>query len=145
MKPYLPATRRRAFTLVEVLVALALLLAGIVAIVQLFPVSLQANTEAVLRGNAVLLAQEKVQEMRATYDRNALIVQEARSRSTPTDPVVWPVDPRLSYSYSGVSLMAFGDTPGDPRDDRNVARVIVRLAPGYDPGQRVLYELRFDQ
>lgn len=136
----------RGFTLIEVLVALALLLAGIVAIVQLFPVSLRANTEAVLMGDAAVLARQKVDEIRRDHDRQAQLVQLLRSRDTPTDPIVWSEDPRLTYSFSGQSLFATeGDTSGDPEDDDNVARVIVRLAPDYDPDERVIYELRFDQ
>lgn len=136
---------RRGYTLVEVLVALALLLAGILAIVQLFPVSLRANTDAILKGNAALLAQQKVEEMRRDHDRLGQMLTAIELLETPTDPVVWPVDPRLTYSYSGVSLIHSVDTPGDPRDDAGVARVIVRLAPSYDPTQKVMYELRFDQ
>lgn len=136
---------RRGFTLVEVLVAMALLLAGIVAIVQLFPVSLQANTEAILKGNATLLAHQKVQELRTDADRQALVIEEIRDRNGLTDPIVWPVDPRMTYSYAGESELAVGDTPGDPRDDSNVPRVVVRLAPDFDPEEPVLYEMRFDE
>lgn len=135
----------RGFTLVEVLVALALLLAGIIAVVQLFPVSLEASNEAVLKGNAVQLAQQKVEEMRRDRDRQSAILSAIRNRDTPTDPRRWPIDPRLTYSYSGRSLLYEQDTPGNPADDVGVARVIVRLAPDYDPGERVIYELRFDQ
>lgn len=136
---------RRAFTLVEVLVALALLLAGIIAIVQLFPVSLEANKDAALQGNAALLAQQKVEELRRDHDFLARMIQEIENRTEPTEPVVWPVDTRLTYSYSGRSLLAAADTPGDPRDDIGIARVLVRLAPDYNPDEPVIYELRFDQ
>ena len=69
----------------------------------------------------------------------------ARDEGVPTDPVAWPLDDRLTYSFCGVSLLAEGDTPGDPRDDTGVARVIVRLNGAFDPSERVLYELRFDE
>jgi len=139
------APRRRGFTLVEVLVALAILLAGIIAVVQLFPVSLEASNEAVLKGNATVLAEQKVEELRRDRDRQAQIIQAVRNRNTPTDPVVWPMDERLTYSYSGVSVLFDQDTPGNPADDVGVARVIVRVAPEFDPNQRVLVEMRFDQ
>ncbi|MCB2154791.1 prepilin-type N-terminal cleavage/methylation domain-containing protein [bacterium] len=140
-----PAGNGRGFTLIEVLVALAILLAGVVAIVQLFPVSLRAHTDAALKGTAALLAHEKVEEIRRDRDRQSRIIQEIENRHAPTDPIVWPLDERLTYSYSGESLFSSNDTPGDPRDDVNVARVIVRLAQDFDPDQRVVYELRFDR
>jgi prepilin-type N-terminal cleavage/methylation domain-containing protein len=138
-------SRRRGFTLIEVLVALALLLAGIVALVQLFPVSLKANADAVLRGNAALLAQQKVEELRRDHDRQARIIEEIRNSGGITPPVPWSVDPRLAYSFTGVPQRATSDVPGNPSDDFGVARVVVRLAPAYDPKQTILYELRFDR
>ncbi|MEQ8821729.1 MAG: prepilin-type N-terminal cleavage/methylation domain-containing protein [Sumerlaeia bacterium] len=138
---------RRGFTLVEVLVALAILLTGIVAIVQLFPVSLRANTDAALKGSAVILAYQKVEEMRRDeYPlRSDSFTATVRNLEGETDPVAWPEDPRLTYSYSGLSAV-LGDLPedpGDPRTGRGVARVIVRLSESFDPQTPVIYELRF--
>ncbi len=135
---------QKGFTLIEVLVALVILLAGIISIVQLFPISLQANKNAELTGAAVLLAQQKVDEMRRDADALNNIIVEIQGSTSPTDSVVWPEDDRLTYSYSGVSELSAIDTPSDPRDDFSVARVIVRLAPDYDPEERVIYEMRFD-
>ena len=136
-------SRRRGFTLVEVLVGLVILLAGIVGIVQLFPESLKANREAELRGSAIMLANQKVEELRRDGDALSLLFNEVQGSLTPTDPVIWPNDPRLTYSFSGVSVIDPDNDPGDPRDDTFVARIIVRLAPDYDKSERVLYELRF--
>lgn len=137
--------RRSAYTLVEVLVALVVLLVGIVAIVQLFPVSLQGNKDAELRGAAALLAQQKVDELRRDRDQLDLVLAEIRGLGAPTAPVVWNVDDRLAYSYSGVSTLATSDDPADPTDDPNVARVVVTLNPAFDPSARTVYELRFDR
>ncbi len=137
-------THRRAFTLVEVLVALALLLAGVVAIVQLFPATLRANQEAELLGAAALLAQQKAEEVRRDNDRNGDMLAAIQALTTPTDPVVWTTDDRLTYSYNGRSTFSNVDTVPDPSDDFNVARIIVRLNADYDPSERVIYELRFD-
>jgi hypothetical protein len=51
----------------------------------------------------------------------------------------------MTYSYAGESELATGDTPGDPRDDSNVPRVVVRLAADFDPEEPILYEMRFDE
>lgn len=136
---------RAAYTLVEVLVALVVLLVGIIAIVQLFPVSLQGNREAELRGAAALLAQQKVDELRRDRDSLDIVLAEVRARTTPTPPIPWSLDDRLAYAYSGVSELSPDDTPADPTDDHGVARVIVSLNKAFDPSGRVLYELRFDR
>lgn len=141
--PFSSSNRRKGFTLIEVLVGLVILLAGIVGIVQLFPQSLEANREAELRGAAIMLAQQKVEELRRDGDALNLIVNQVQNLSTPTDPIPWPNDPRLTYSYCGVSVIDPDNDPGDPRDDPFVPRIIVRLNQDYDPDQRVIYELRF--
>lgn len=137
------ARTRRGFTLIEVLVALALLLGGIVAIVQLFPVSLNANLDAELKGNAAVLAQLKVQEFVRDYDEQLEIYQApggilAMGAQDPNnlETWTWEVDPRLTYSYASES--ATGEGPS------GVGYVIVRLAPSLDPDQRVIYELPFE-
>ncbi len=136
---------RSAYTLVEVLVALVILLVGIVGIVKLFPVSLEGNRDAELRGAAASLAQMKAEELRRDADTFARVIDDIRNRATPTDPVVWTLDDRLAYSYSGVSTFSPGDDPADPSDDPVVARVIVSMNPAFDPSARVIYELRFDR
>jgi len=137
---------RGGFTLIEVLVALAILLAGLVAIVQLFPVSLRASADAALQGEAVLLAQQKVEELRRDRDQQSDIINHIEGLATPTDPIVFPHQPRLTYSYSGVSVLYPEFDANDPRTFPNVARVIIRKR-GTDPANPdgpVLYELRFD-
>ena len=136
--------RRRGFTLIEVLVALVILLAGIVGIVQLFPVSLQANADAEIKGTAVLLAQKKVDELRRDADTLDVIMTTIEMRDTETAPVVFPEDDRFTYSYMGESVYGPTGNPMDPRDDSDVARVIIRLNNTVDPDRPVIYEMRFD-
>ena len=57
-------TTSKAFSLVEVLVSLAILLAGIVTIINVFPMTLKASNDAVYLSKAVVLAQQKAEEMR---------------------------------------------------------------------------------
>lgn len=139
------ARRRRGFTLIEVLVALALLLAGIVTIVQLFPTSLKANADAALKGSSAVLTQQKVEELRRDADWAGDIIVEVQNLSAPTLPVAWPLDTRLTYSYNGESFFSDTDTPTDPTDDADTARVAVRLNPEFDPRGTIVHEMRFDR
>lgn len=135
----------RGFTLIEVLIALVVLLAGIVTIVQLFPVALRASADAALQGTAVDLAQQKVEEIRRDADFQSALVFAIKNRTTPTTPVTFGQDPRFTYSFCGTSLQDPDDTPGDARDDIGVARVLVQFNESFRPDRRVLYEMRFDQ
>jgi len=136
--------RGRGFTLIEVLVALVILMAGIIGIVQLFPVSLQANADAETKGIAVILAQKKVDELRRDSDTMDVILSTIELRDTETDPVVFPEDTRFTYSFVGESVYGPTGDPADPRDDSDVARVIIRLNNTVDPDRPVIYEMRFD-
>lgn len=134
---------RRAFTLIEVLVALALLLGGIVAIVQLFPTSLKANADAELKGNAAILAQLKVEEFFRDYDSGTEIYDGGSGilslgAQDPSSLVanVWPIDPRLTYSYASEPAQGGGAS--------NVGYIIVRLAPDFNPAQPVIFQLAFE-
>lgn len=142
----LPPLCRRAvagYSLVEILVSMAILLAGLLAILNLFPQSFKANADAAIRARASLLAQTKAEEIRRDWDTTSPLIVTIRGLTTPTTPVPFPEDSRLAYSFCGVSLVDPVDTPGDPRDDYGVARVIVRYAPSFKPSQDIIYELRF--
>lgn len=140
-----PISRRhgRGFTLIEVLVAMVILLAGIIGIVQLFPVSLQANRDAELKGKAVLLAQQKVDELRRDADRLGVLILAISNSDTESPPIVFPDDQRFTYSYVGETQLGPLVDPLDPRDDSDVPRIIIRLNPSYNPNARVIYEMRF--
>lgn len=135
--------RQRGFTLTEALVSVVVLLIGIVSIMQVFPASLRANSEAALRGRAVLLAQAKAEEVRRDTSAARPLLDEIRALATPTTPVLFPNDDRLTYSFSGTSVLYPTVEPGVPESAPNVARVIVRINDQTRPGGTVLYELRF--
>ncbi|MCC7391014.1 prepilin-type N-terminal cleavage/methylation domain-containing protein [Candidatus Sumerlaeota bacterium] len=140
------ARSRGAYTLVEVIVALAILLIGVVGVLQFFPPSLRATREAALKNEAALLAQRKVEELRRDEDRLGTTVREIQLSSAPTVPVPFAEDTRLAYQYSSRSLLYDNvDLPGNPEDDFGVARIIVRYNTEFRPSAEVLYELRFDR
>jgi prepilin-type N-terminal cleavage/methylation domain-containing protein len=135
--------REVGFSLIEVLVGLAILAAGLIAIAAIFPTTLQAGRDAELITRATGLAQQKAEEIRRDNDREGRLIAEIRARTTPTDPLVFPNEPRLEYSFSGTSLL-YPFNAADPRSTPGIARVIIRYAPSYRPHQEVLYELRFN-
>ena len=139
------AIRRQGYSLVEVVVSLAILLAGVISIVAVFPWSLRAHQQAADVSAAVLLAGKKAEEIRRDNDRNSDLILQLRLLRTPTPPLPFNEDERLTYSFSGVSLIDPVDDPGDPRDDIGVARIIVRYNQKFRSSQQILYELRFDE
>jgi type II secretory pathway pseudopilin PulG len=140
-----PRLTQRAYSLLEVLVSLAILLAGVIAIVNFFPLSLKANNDAAILSEAAMLAHQKAEEIRRdNYPRHNFI-QAVRVLRTPTEPIQFPQSPHLAYSFCGVSLIDPMDDPGDPRDDVGVARVIIRYDKSFKRSQDIIYELRFDE
>lgn len=124
---------------------MAILLTGIVAIAAFFPMTLRQNQRAADVSTAAFIAQMIAEEIRKDDTRNRDLIEAIRNLAAPTDPVVFPLDSRFAYSFSGVSAVVPEDTPEDPRDDHGVARVIVRYAADFNPNEDVLYELRFDE
>jgi prepilin-type N-terminal cleavage/methylation domain-containing protein len=135
--------RLRGFSLLEVLVSMAILLTGIVVIVGFLPVSLRSNQKASDVSIAAYLAQQKAEEIRRDNTSSGQLVSEIQSLTTPTSPLVFPTNPNFVYQFCGVSLIDPVDDPNDPRDDVGVARIIVSYAPSYRPQGGILYELRF--
>lgn len=137
--------RRLGFTLIEVLVALAIMITGLLVVVAAFPNMLQAQRQAEILTIATALAQKKADETRRDNDVGNRLMLQIQSLTQPTAPLVFPEDERLTYSFSGVSLL-YAQQPGDdPRGYPGVARVIIRYAPSFRSSQDVVYELRFDR
>lgn len=135
----------RAYSFLEILISLVIFLAGILAILNFFPVSVRAAARAEHLTVATLLAQQKAEEIRRDNDAAGLMIDGIRTRTDPTDPVVFPQDDRFTYSLSGRSLLDSADDADNPADDFFVPRVIVRYNPTYRPSAEVVYELRFDR
>jgi prepilin-type N-terminal cleavage/methylation domain-containing protein len=142
---YNKSFRKSGFTLLEVLISLAILLAGIIAILNFFPFALKANRDAELLSQAALLAQLKAEEIRRDLKTNVDLLNQIKSLTTPTESVRFSQNPNLSYCFCGISLLDPNDDPQNPADDHGVARIIVRLDKSYDPGEKIIYELRFDE
>lgn len=135
---------RAGYSLVEVLVAMAILIFGIVGILQFFPPTLRASSEAALRGQAALLAQRKMEEIRRDDNQAFEIISAIRALEEPTDLVVFPEDDRLAYQFHSRSLLADDEASGNPEDLPGIPRVIVRYNPDFRPSGDILIELRFD-
>lgn len=146
--------RRAGFTLLEVLIGLSILTAGILAIIALFPTTMRGNEQAELRTIAASLMAMKAEEIRRDNDASDKLINAIKTLPAPTDPVTFPFEPRLAYRFSSTTILyqkrdaagAITDDPADPRDDSGVARIIVQIAPTFRPGKAyVLDELRFDK
>jgi type IV pilus modification protein PilV len=141
---YAANARQRGFSLVEVLVAMAVLIVGVIGILQLFPATLRASADSAARAQATLLAQAKVAELRRDDSTAAAIIEEIRNLALPTTPVAFPEDDRFAYQFHSRSLLQPDDTATSVEDDHNVPRVIVRYNTGFRPKGEILYELRFE-
>jgi type II secretory pathway pseudopilin PulG len=135
----------RAYSLLEVLVSVAILMAGIISIVNFFPMGLQAQHRAGDVSRAAFLAQMKAEEIRRDNDRFNNLINAIRSLRSPSQIITFPNDNRFAYCFCGISLLDPRDDPDDPRDDYNVPRVIVMYSLEYRGKNEILYELRFDQ
>jgi type II secretory pathway pseudopilin PulG len=137
--------RPGAYSLLEVLVSIVILFAGILAILAVFPNALQANDRSVSLAEAALLAQRKAEEIRRDDNLSRDLLTAIRNLDQPTEPIEFSENPNLAYRFCGQSVIDPTDDPGDPRDDHGVARVIVQYSESFKPGGKVIYELRFDE
>lgn len=143
-RSYPGARGKRGLSLLEVLVAAGILTAGMLSILAIFPYTVKAQTDAELLTKAATLAQMKAEEIRRDDSTDARLVQAIQDLAAPTAPIAFLNEPRLTYSFSGQTILYQDVTnPGDPRIAGGVARVIIRYAPTYRPTQDVIYELRF--
>lgn len=132
--------RRWGFSMLEALIALAILLAGIVATVRFFPTLFASSSESVLLTRAAFLAQQKAAEIMRDDDSSHTLALAIAARTTPTTPIPSADEPALSYCFSGRSLLyRETDVLGQP----NFARVIIKYSPSYRPSEDVIYELPF--
>ncbi|MBX7244886.1 MAG: prepilin-type N-terminal cleavage/methylation domain-containing protein [Candidatus Sumerlaeaceae bacterium] len=135
----------RAFTLIEVLVSLAILLAGVVPIFFILPNTFRARQEAEFLTKAAMLAQWKAEEIRRDDDTSGTLLGIIQSRTTPTTPMPFTAESKLSYSFNGRSIL-YADLPPSPLNDAGVARIIISLTRVGNPQpspRDVIYELRF--
>ena len=137
--------RMRGFSLLEVLVSVAILMAGILSIVHFFPMGLQARARAGDISRASLLAQRKAEEIRRDNDRAGRLIRAIAALDSPTEIKPFPNHPKFAYCFCGTSLIDPRDDPDDPRDDHGVPRVIIMYSREYKGDNEVLYELRFDE
>ena len=135
----------QGYSLLEVLVSVAILLAGILTIVNFFPLGLKAQARAGDISTATFLAQMKAEEIRRDSDRLGRLLNSIRSLTSPTEIITFPNQSRFAYCFCGISLIDPRDDPDDPRDDHGVPRVIIMYSKEYRGENEVLYELRFDQ
>lgn len=138
--------------MLEALVGVAIAMAGIVAIMAVFPSTLRSAEKAELLTIGSGLAMMKIEEIRRDNDESGRLLNQIKALTEPTEPVVFPFEPRLAYSFSGTTVLYARrdldgnllDDPDDPRDDPGVARILIRMAPSFDPSARVLSEFRFN-
>lgn len=55
---------KKAFTLIEIIMAMAIMVVGIIGVVRLLPVGLRASKSAEMMSKAAFLAQEKMEELK---------------------------------------------------------------------------------
>ncbi len=137
---------RRGMTLVEVIVALAIFLFGVVTLLNFFPLKVRTGTDATVLSEGVLLAQLKAQEIRRDNDPSGPFYAWMRSLTSPEPPGGIPFEQNrdLRYAFSGRSVMDPVDDPGVPEDDFNVPRIIVLSPTQSRFSNGVVYELRFE-
>jgi Tfp pilus assembly protein PilV len=142
--------RSRGYSLLEILVSLAVLLAGIVLIIYVFPQILRSTYNAEYLSKAALLAQLKVEEIRRDDSKDKAMQGAIAALTAPTQFMPFTQEPALSYAFSGETILYRDDNPVTPRSDSNVARVIIKYSDSFRKSHNlnaadkdVLYELRF--
>ncbi len=117
---------------------------GVAGVLQFFPPSIRANSDAALRGKAVLLAQKKIEEIRRDDTAGGDYIDTIRNLPNPTNQITFAEDPRLVYQFSSYSFRDPSGSSGDPEFDPNVPRIIVSFSPSFRDSDEVICEIRFD-
>ena len=95
---------RNAFSLIEVMLAMMVISVGLLAIMSLFPMSLDQNARAVANGQAALFADELLNGIRACADENWDGLDG--SLELPVAAVeFWDGAPANRFSLNGTNLM----------------------------------------
>lgn len=134
---------RRGLSILEVLVALGILTAGMLSIMAIYPYTLKAQRDSELLSQAAGLAQMKAEEIRRDDTQAGAMIAAIKSMATPSDPIPFANEPRLTYSFCGETVMYRDVDPQDYRAASGVARVIIRYASSFRSSQDAIYELRF--
>lgn len=142
MRRIFPSTIHCGFTLIEVLIGMTVLTTGVLVIMAVFPYTLQGQRKAELLNIGAGLAQMKVEEIRRDDSVDGALLEQIRQLDQPTDPIRFLDEPRLTYAFSGESLLY--EDPADPRSQSDVPRVIIQYDENFNPDQDVIYELRFE-
>jgi Tfp pilus assembly protein PilV len=132
------SAQHRGVSILEILVSLAVLFVGVVAIVNYFPFSIRASNDAAYLSQAAMLAQMKAEEVRRDNDQLSNIMNQIRFQTDPTVPIPFMQQPNLSYSFGGISQIDATNSPFTPR-------VIIRYSKEYRPSQDVVFELKFQE
>ena len=67
--------KNRGFSLIEVVLALAILILGLIGVVTLFPVGLRASRQARFLNSAALLAQKQLEEVKILGYKNLKVAE----------------------------------------------------------------------
>lgn len=138
------AVNMLAYTLLEVLLGMSILTAGLLAVLALFPWTLRANERAELRTLAAGLGMMKVEEIRRdnpTTSSLSTFIDAIAGLTAPTDPITFPFEPRLAYRFSSQTLL-YTNT-NDERSSPGVARVIIQESPDFKTNPIIIEEFRF--
>lgn len=140
------SSARRGLTLVEVVVALAIFLFGVVALLNFFPLKVRTGADASILTEAVFLAQQKAQEVRRDNAPDSLFFVWMRGLTDPAPAggIPFPQNPDLRYAFCGRSVLDPFDSPGVPEDDFSVPRIIILSPTQARSPSGVVYELRFE-
>ncbi len=135
----------RGFTLLEVLIGMGILTAGVISVMWMYPSTMKANEMAELRTLGAMLAMSKVEEIRRDNDELDKLINGIKNMTAPSSLITFPMEPRLAYAFSARSELYINrdnagmviDDPTDPRDNPGIPRVHIYISPTFRGGQKV--------
>lgn len=136
--------RRGAFSLLELLIALAIMMIAFIPIAGMLSKMLTNTYDNERHTKSVFLAQQKADEIRRDDNLLGNMVSAIKALTMPTVPVVSPVENRFAYCFTGRSILYHSSTP---EGADGIARVLIIDALVTDPAaitrKDVIYEMRF--